>query len=318
MRTYKKTALLFIVLPLFLNGCIPISTATPREIEEQRKQAEKDRKERHENVLTYTAEDYKEFDAQDSEEIAVELRDEIIQATKDYMKKHYFLDIQVHNILTNMDGVTVHFETKGPIHFYSEVRFPVELANKRLLADNVNYQDGSLDNALKASLYAYMYEEQFRELDRLLGEVAEEHDMVGVRKELIQNIGKEGVMTPFYYTKYWDSDEALIPVYNKYLESPSSSKAELMEVFRSDEFNPKAIEFHIQLFTKDPDTEPDEETLRHVVEKIKTADHLPKGRYIVTLHDNQKEKGRITNKTRRSLKKEFLIEQDQFSSPGSP
>ncbi len=308
LKTYKKHALLIVLIPLLLNGCIPISTTTPKEIEDHKKKIEKERKERNEDVLTYTAEDYKAYDAQETEDITEELRDEIIQATKDYMKKNFHLDIQVHNILTNIDGVTVYFETKDHIHFFSEVRIPIDLINKRVLGDKVKYYDDLLDNAMKASLYAYMHEEQFSELDGLLGEVAEENDVVGIRKELIQNIGRQGYMTPYYYTNYLNSDEALIPVYQKYLDAPSSTKAELLEVFKSEDFDPEYIEIHIQLFMKEPDTEPDEKTFRLIMDKIKTGNQLPKGHYIITLNDNQKEKGTIDNRSLGSKQEEIIIE----------
>lgn len=308
LKTYKKHALLIILIPLLLNGCIPISTTTPKEIEEHKKKLEKERKERNEDVLTYTAEDYKAYDAQETEDFTEELRDEIIQATKDYMKKNFYLDIQVNNILTNIDGVTVYFETKGHIHFFSEVRIPIDLINKRVLGDKVKYYDDLLDNAMKASLYAYMHEEQFSELDRLLGEVAEENDVVGMRKELIQNIGRQGYMTPYYFTEYVNTDKALVPVYQKYMDAPSSNKEQLLKVFHSEDFNPENFKIYIQLFMKEPDTEPDEKTFRLLMDKIKTGNQLPRGHYIITLNDNQKEKETIHNKTLRSKKEEIIIE----------
>ncbi|KML33742.1 hypothetical protein VL12_08795 [Rossellomorea marisflavi] len=94
---------------LFSGGCSNIDMGTKSESQKtDTKQDESDRpKDMYESVLTYTGDGYDLPGGEENEEIAKEHKDEVIKATKDYLKKEYNTDVEVHNIVGNQNGVTV-------------------------------------------------------------------------------------------------------------------------------------------------------------------------------------------------------------------
>lgn len=104
-----------------------------------------------ESVLTYTGEGYDLPGGEENEKIAKEHKDEVIKATTDYLKKEYNIDIEVHNMVGNQDGVTVFFETTGRLHFYSTAIVPIDTENKKILSDNVWTLEGRIENSIRDS-----------------------------------------------------------------------------------------------------------------------------------------------------------------------
>ncbi|VXC25856.1 hypothetical protein BACI349Y_620128 [Bacillus sp. 349Y] len=61
----------------------------------------------YESVLTYTGDSYTLPGGEENEEIAKEHKEEVVSATKEYLKKEYNTDVDIHNMVGNSDGVTV-------------------------------------------------------------------------------------------------------------------------------------------------------------------------------------------------------------------
>ncbi|UTE71808.1 DUF1672 domain-containing protein [Rossellomorea marisflavi] len=286
----KRKRILFacgISILLIGGGCSNIDMGTKSESQKtDTKQDESNRpKDMYESVLTYTGDGYDLPGGEENEEIAKEHKDEVIKATKDYLKKEYNTDVEVHNIAGNQDGVTVFYESVGNIHFYSTAIVPIDTQNKKILTDQVWTLEGRVETAIKGALYAYIMDNEFEVLDDLLESIGKNNHIVGRLEESLENTGGNGYMTPYYFVVVRD-DEAMTPVYNLYMKKPSASRQELAAEYLPSKFDSEKIGFSVQFFMKDQKSKPDKNVLDLIVNEIKRNDGVPKGHYEVRLHDN--------------------------------
>ncbi|UTE71813.1 DUF1672 domain-containing protein [Rossellomorea marisflavi] len=250
-------------------------------------------KDQYESVLTYSGDGYDLPGGEENEKIAKENKDAVVKATKDYLYKQYNIEVEVHNMVGNKDGVTVFFETTGRLHFYSTAIVPIDTENQRILSDNVWTLDGKIKNSIRGALYAYINEEPFKELDKEMESLKQRYDIVGRSLESLQNVGGGGYNTPFYHVTSTKDDMAMKPVYDLYLHNPDSTKEALMAAYDSTKFDATYVLINIEGFMKNEKTEPNQDAFDKMEEMVKENNMLPLGTYKLFLHDGyvQKNKG---------------------------
>lgn len=255
-----------------------------------------------ESVLTYTGEGYDLPGGEENEKIAKEHKDEVVKATKDYLKKEYNIDIEVHNMVGNQDGVTVFFETTGRLHFYSTAIVPIDTEDKKILSDKVWTLKGNIEESIRGALYAYIKEKEFKELDKGIDSLGKTYDIVGRSTESLKNVGGNGYTTPFYHVSSLEEDLAIKPVYELYLQNQNASKEELKEAYDPNKFNPDFVFITIQGFMKNETAEPNQDTFDKIENFVKENKNLPLGTYEIFLNDHYVQKNKGTGLKMNSVK----------------
>ncbi len=264
----------------------------------------------YESVLTYTGDGYDLPGGEKTEEIAKEHKAEVVKATKDYIKKTYKTDIEVHNMVGNKDGVTVFFESKGNLHFYSTAIVPINVKEGKVISSGVWTLEGEVEGAICAALYTLVKEEEFNELDQLLQTFPSQYPIAGRTMQSIENVRGKGHINPYYFIQATHLDEAIQPVYNLYLDDPNTSIKKLREAYQSDKFDPTFFTVSIHFFMKEKDEQPDREIFDEIVTAVDTNQDLPAGTYSIYLHDHYVIKSNAAALKDNSLSRSDYIRKD--------
>lgn len=308
-RSYVLVAL--VMCALVVGGCLNMNNSGDKTQgkNENAKDNENDKlnayeKENYVPIQEYTGEGFTLRDANPKTgDIAEANREEVVAAIEDFFKSKYKTEVNIHNIVSAVDGVSVFVESVGEPHFYSFAIVPIDIKNKEIKTDKVWSQEGQVESALNSGLYVMAYEEEFAELDKYLENVEERFPVVGMNIEVAESTQGNGYNTPYYFPK------ALFdPMYEAYLENPAITKDELRAFLDEENFNPAgmawlAIRFHME----DPNIEPDEEIYDEIHVEIEALDGVPAGEYYFMLNDNHidrsraiAEKDNTIDKTQRS------------------
>jgi Protein of unknown function (DUF1672) len=293
-----------ISISLLLGGCFGVDSGKKSEAKKTETDQDINARpaDKFESVLTYTGEGYDLPGGEENEKIAKEHKDEVIKATTDYLKKEYNIDIEVHNMVGNQDGVTVFFETTGRLHFYSTAIVPIDTKNKKIISEGVWTLDGKIENSIRGALYAYIKEDEFKELDKELESLANTDDIVGRSLGSLENVGGGGYTTPFYHVTSTKQDMAMKPVYDLYLENGNATKEELAKEYNPKEFDPTYVLINIQGYMKEKTADPNKDTFTKMEEFVKKNSNLPQGTYKVFLHDHYVQKNKGSGLKMNSLK----------------
>jgi Protein of unknown function (DUF1672) len=277
-----------ISISLLLGGCFGVDSGKKSEAKKtDTKQGELDRpKDTYESVLTYTGDGYFLPGGEENGKFAKKHKDEVEKATKDYLKKEYNIDVKVHNMVGNKDGVTVFFESIGRLHYYATVIVPIDIQNEKVLGDSVWTLEDEVENAIRGALYGYIMSDEFKELDNMLTSFTEEYPIVGRTQESLENVRARGYTTPYYFTQSIDLDEAINPVYDLYINNPDTPKDELKSAYASEKFNPRYFRIPIQFFMEEPDAQPSQEIVDSIVKALEESDSIPNGAYSIHLNDH--------------------------------
>ncbi len=299
MKNSIKLLACSISTALLMGGCFGAENAQESSKEQNPVARPKDQ---YESVLTYSGDGYDLPGGEENEKTAKKHKDEVVKATKDYLKDEYNIDVEVHNMVGNQDGVTVFFETTGRLHFYSTAIVPIDTENQRILSDNLWTLDGRIENSIRGSLYAYINEDEFKELDKEMESVAKTYDIVGSSLESLKNVGGNGYSTPFYHVTSTKLDLAMKPVYDLYLENPKATKEELAESYDTSNFDPNYTFITIQGFMKKEKAKPDQDAFNNIERFVKENNNLPKGTYEIFLNDHYVQKNKGTGLKMNSIK----------------
>ncbi len=298
MKNHIKLVACIISSAHLLGGCFG---ADQGQMSSQKQDSLDRPEDQYESVLTYSGDGYDLPGGEENEKIAKENKDAVVKATKDYLKKEYNIDVEVHNMVGNKDGVTVFFETTGRLHFYSYVIVPIDQKNERINSDNVWTAEGKIESALRGALYAYIHEDEFKELDKGIESLVKTYDIVGRSLESLKHVGGFGYTTPLYHVTSTNLDLAIKPVYDLYLENPKATKDELAEAYDPNKFDPKYVFVTIQCYMKNETAEPDQEAFDEIEEFVKNNQMLPLGTYEIFLND-----GYVHKETGTGLKKNSI------------
>lgn len=234
-------------------------------------------------VQEYTGEGFTLRDAHpETGEIAEEHREEVVTAVEDFFLNEYKTEVQVHNIVSAVDGVSVFVESVGEPHFYSFAIVPVDIKNKEVQTDQVWSQEGQVEGAISSGLFAMAFEEEFGKLDSFLEGIAEEFPVVGERVEMIQNTQGTGYETPYYFIT-----TGFRTILDMYLDNPSITKEELRAFLDEEDNDYTNINgISIRFYMEEPNIEPDEKVYDHIYAGIEDLEAIPGGHYSVILNDN--------------------------------
>ena len=278
-----------------------MSGADNNETAENENQQDDYEKENYVSIQDYTGEGYTLYDANEEYgKIAEENRDTVVAAVQQYFLDNYSIEVEVHNIVSAMDGVTVFVESIGEPHFYTIAIVPIDLQNEEIKSDSLWTREGEVETAIKSGLYAMAFEEEFSTLDNYLEGFAEQHPVIGRSIEAIENVGGRGFTTPYYHIAA--TGEVFEELYNKFESNPDITKQELKKFFSENPFEPKYMIFGIEFYMEENDAQPDEDIFNKLVSGIEEMEGIPKGAYSIYLNDN------YINKTRASGKKGNTLE----------
>ncbi|GAB3806942.1 DUF1672 family protein [Virgibacillus kimchii] len=258
-------------------------------------------KENYVSIQDYTGEGYTLYDANEEYgEIAEEKRDTVVAAVEQYFLDNYSAEVEVHNFVSAMDGVTVFVESIGEPHFNTIAIVPIDLQNEEIKTDSVWSRDGEVEFAIQGGLYAMAFEEEFTKLDTYLEEITQEYSVIGTPLEVVRKVQAHGHSTQYYFISA--AGNVFREVLAKYLANPQITKEELEKFFEENPIDPRYLNVNIEFYMENSETKPDEEIFNQIVTDIEEMKGIPAGGYSIFLNDN------YIDKTRGSGKKESTLE----------
>lgn len=291
MAGKKRWALYGVGLSMLLGGCAD-SDNTPQV------------KDQYERVQDYKGEGYSLNNGEENDKIAEAHRKEIEQAVKTFFLESYKTEVKVHNLVGNVDGVTVFVESTGPVHFYT---YAIVSLNEDTIVDGVRTQEGEVERGIREGLYRLVLEKEFHHLDAYLEKVASEHKVVGRTIESLQNVGGSGHMTPYYSLSSLKDDEAIKPVYDLYMENPKMKVERLKEAYEAQAFEADMLRINIMLFMEEENVPPSEKTMEKVANDLQDLRSIPRGTYRVAVNDNGVHKESFEGFKDNSMEEEVIM-----------
>ena len=255
------------------------------------------------SVQDYNGEGYALRNGEETDKIAEDNREEIEVAVKKFFSKKYKTDVIVHNLVGAIDGASVFVESQGEPHFHTIAIVPIDVKSKRVKTDSVWSQEGQVENALSAGLFALAYEKEINNLDAFVNQVIKDYPVVGKNMEAVNNTSS-GFYTSYYFISAFDE------IFNKlnslYMKGQNISKEEIRKFLDDSKFDPESVSITLNLFMKEANTEPDEKAYDEIISKINENDDLPKGAYSLILNDNTIDSKYGTNSNDNSISKNVL------------
>ncbi|WP_062051354.1 DUF1672 family protein [Bacillus sp. JCM 19034] len=237
------------------------------------------------SVNDYTGEEYRLRGGQATNELAQELFPEIEEAVQEFFRKEYKTEVIVHNAVGASGGATVFVESVGEPHFHTFAVIPIDTENKRVRAEDVWTESGQVEQSLFGGLLAMIMEDEFKALEEYLVGLTKEYPVVGLRQEAVNNVKATGYTTPHFFVQPMTMDE-LDKINQLYFDNPDITKEELREHFDVESYEAEDLSISINLYMKEPGTEPDEAIFDMVVDDLETMDGLPRAAFSFTLRDN--------------------------------
>lgn len=288
-------------IPLLLGGCGLLNQ------EKSQEEIEKELYEEYEknliSVQEYTGQGYELDNGEENDKIAEAHREEVIQTTEKFFKEKYKTEIKVHNLVGNIDGVTVFVESVGEPHFYTYAIVPID-SNEEIVSDGVFSQEDQVEGAIRSGVYAMVYDKEIQKLDNYLKEFTSKHPVVGLRNEAVENVGGEGYSSPYYFISIIDTafDHNINELY---LKNPEMTKEEWKKALEGVNIKPKDILITVELFMKEQNKEPDSSIFDQLVSDIENMDGLPPGAYSILLNDNRIGKDSATGSKENTLERGY-------------
>lgn len=281
---------LCISLSILLGGCLNMGNILDEEkAGEARKEAYE--KENYVRIQDYTGEGYTLRNTRkETGQIAEANREELEEAVEAFFLEDYKTKVIVHNIVSAVEGVSVFVESVGEPHFYTFAIVPIDVKNKKVKTDRVWSQEGQVENAIKASLYAMVFDQEFSNLNTYLEDAVQKQPITGTPLKAIENVGANGYATSYYYTSILgvEFDE----IYTMYLKNPEISKKELKNSLVKEDFESDRVIITVYLYMKEANTNPDKDVFNEIVDGMEKLEHIPKGAYSIVLNDNYIDKRR--------------------------
>ncbi|BCB05816.1 DUF1672 family protein [Bacillus sp. KH172YL63] len=281
MNRKNKWIIYGIGLSLFLGGCMNLGNGV-----DEKKNRQDAVENQYVSVQEYKGEGYFLNNGDENDKIAEEKSDEVEKAVKDFFLDKYKIEVQVHNLVGNVDGVTVLVESTGPVHFYSYAIVPINQKTKEIKSEEVRSQEDAVEEGIREGLYHLIFAEEFKNLDNYLKGIVSEKEVVGRTVESLQNVGGSGFMTPNYTITSFYGDEAIQPVFDLYMRNPNTKIEDLKSAFNKESFNEEYLDINIILFMKEEKVSPSKSILEKISIDIESMELIPKGTYQIIINDN--------------------------------
>lgn len=238
-------------------------------------------------------------------EIAEESREEVITSVKEYFLTNYKTEVEIHNIVSAVDAVSVFVESVGEPHFYSFAIVPVDVESKEVKTDEVWSEEGQVENGIEGGLYKMAFAEQFDNLDAFLEKSAQEQPITGTPQAVIQGVKGNGYTTPYYFISTFD--DVFSKALDQYLENPQITSEELKRFFNKHVISSDGVSIAIEFYMADSAEEPDENVFNEIYAKLQDQG-LPRGEYYLFLNDGFIDKKRAIGKKENTLDKTFEVD----------
>ena len=255
------------------------------------------------SIQDYNGEGYALRDGEKTDKIAEDNREEIDVAVKKFFSEKYKTDVIIHNLVGAVDGVSVFVESVGEPHFHTFAIVPINVKSKKVKADSVWSQEGQVENALSAGLFAMAYEKEINNLDVFVNQVIKDYPVVGKNMEAVNNTSS-GYYTSHYFISAFD--DIFNELNSLYMKDQNISKEEIRKFLDESKFDPEAVSITLNFFMKEANTEPDEKAYDEILNKMRESDDLPKGAYGLILNDNTIDSKYGTNSNDNSISKNVL------------
>jgi len=254
-------------------------------------------------VQDYNGEGYALRNGEETDKIAEANREDIEVAVKKFFSEKYKTEVIVHNLVGAVDGVSVFVESVGEPHFHAFAIVPIDVKSKTVKTDGVWSQEGQVESALSAGLFAMAYEKEIDHLDIFVNQVIKDYPIVGKNMEAVNNTSS-GYYTSHYFISAFD--DIFNKLNNLYMKDQNISKEEIRKFLDESKFDPEAVSITLNFFMKEANTEPDEKAYDEILNKIKESDDFPKGAYALILNDNTIDSKYGTNSNDNSISKNLL------------
>lgn len=298
MKRVKATSAIIslLTITLFLGGCFNLtnnpstdnsndqeenpSAAKPADAEQPEEQADP-----FVSVQDYTGEGYELDGGEVTQPIADEHLPEIEEAVKTFFKDEYNTDVTVHNVVGALEAATVFVESEGEPHFYTYAVVPIDVDNQEVNADQVFSEKGQVESAITTGIYAMIYEEEIKNLDTYLNDIASNYPITGMPKEATENVRGTGFTTEYYHLSVLNA--AFEGIIEKYKENPGRTREEWEALYPKGNLDPNHLIFPIKLYMDQPDQSVDEELFKKIENDIENMENIPPGLYSIYLYDNE-------------------------------
>ncbi|WP_341357046.1 DUF1672 family protein [Rossellomorea sp. y25] len=305
MNRKNKWIIYGIGLSLLLGGCMNMDNANGNGVDEK-ESAQNEVAAQYERVQDYKGEGYTLNNGEENDKIAEAKREEVEKAVKEFFLEKYKTEVKVHNLVGNVDGVTVFVESTGPVHFYSYAIVPINQKTKEIISEEVRSQEDVVEEGIREGLYRLIFEDEFINLDNYLDGVVSEKEVVGRTVESLQNVGGSGFMTPYYSITSFNGDEAIQPVYDLYMENSNTNIEDLKNAFDKKSFDEQYININIILFMKEDKVSPSKSILDKVSNDLEKLNSIPNGTYQIIINDNGVHKESSEGYKDNSIKTELI------------
>jgi len=228
-------------------------------------------------------------------------REDIVMAVETFFDSQYHTDVKVHNIVSAIDAATVFVESIGEPHFYTNAIVPIDVKKNIVHTSNVWSEEGQVEDGISCGLYVTAYEEEFKKLDHILENLADEYPIVGTPTKVTERVKGNGYTTPYYFISGFGA--LFKDLFHKFMENPSITKKELNDFLSQNEFEYSGLSLGIEFYMEDQGQKPSEEIHHAIIKAIEEAEGIPNGEYFVFLNDNFIDRKRGIGKKENSLEK---------------
>lgn len=233
--------------------------------------------------------------------IAAANKQAVITAVQSFFLNTYNTEVNVHNIVSAIDGVSVFVESVGEPHFYSYAIVPIDLEHEEVLIDRVWSQEGQVEGAIQGGLYAMAYEEEFATLDAYLEELTTKYPVTGTPAKVTERVKGNGYTTPYYFVStFADIFDELLDVY---WARPDQTKGEFRRFLDAHPLAPEGVSFGIEFYMREKDTDPNEDIYDAIFKQLEQLEGIPTGEYHLFLNDNWIDGRRGIGKKKNTIEK---------------
>ncbi|EUJ43633.1 lipoprotein [Listeria fleischmannii FSL S10-1203] len=235
-------------------------------------------------VAEYEGQGFIFVDGDKSKDIVEKNEAEIKKRAIAYMKDTYKTNVKVNNVVPARDAAVVMVEAEEPIEFHTSVIVGLDMQKKELdPAGSVHSQEGEVESAIVSGLYAKAYEAEFKRLDTISSELANEYNFEGIKQIAIDKTHASGYEQKYYFVSISSLD--FPKVYQAYIENTNITSVALQNLFMEVENAGEKIDIPLTYFNNKKGL-PEQDIVDTMGEELKKISGLPTGTYTIEVYKN--------------------------------